>query len=152
MKAGQMASMMDFGRLPSDELEEVQARFVDLRDSASQVPFKEMQKVIERELGERISDLFCEFDPDAAAAACTLRSVLGRSAPGKHRGAVGVLDGVAALGFFDPGDQRIDPSRLLAHVRALNAWYAEDELVTLTREYVSRVLRDAGDPAPSTGI
>jgi predicted unusual protein kinase regulating ubiquinone biosynthesis (AarF/ABC1/UbiB family) len=28
-----------------------------------------MQKVIEHELGERIPDLFCEFDRDAAAAA-----------------------------------------------------------------------------------
>ena len=65
---------------------------------------------------------------------------------GLDRDAAGVHAGVAALGFFDPGDQRIDPSRLLAHVRALNGWYAEDEPVTLTPEYVSRVLRDAGDP------
>jgi predicted unusual protein kinase regulating ubiquinone biosynthesis (AarF/ABC1/UbiB family) len=322
MKAGQMASMMDFGRLPSDEVEEFQARFADLRDSASQVPFKEMQKVIERELGERISDLFSEFDPEAAAAAsigqvyrarlhdgrrvavkvqypgvaAAVRADLQnlglmmlaakRLAPGVDTGAMaaeireriteeldyeheaqtqrafarrwrghpfivipevvtalsrervlvtewvdgmnfmqlkstpqetrdlvgeivfrfffgslyrfgqfsgdphpgnivaledgrvafldfgmtktvpratietelavlragldrdpaGVHAGVAALGFFDAEDQRIDPSRLLAHVRALNAWYAEDEPVTLTPEYVSRVLRDAGDP------
>ena len=71
---------------------------------------------------------------------------------GLDRDAAGVHAGVAALGFFDPGDQRIDPSRLLAHVRALNGWYAEDEPVTLTPEYVSRVLRDAGVPAPSNGI
>ena len=50
------------------------------------------------------------------------------------------------LGFFDPADPRIDPGRLLGHVRALNAWYADDEPVTLTPEYVSRLPRDAGDP------
>ena len=69
MKAGQMASLMDFNRLPSGELDGFQARFEDLRDSAPRVPFKDMQKVIERELGERISEVFCEFDRDAAAAA-----------------------------------------------------------------------------------
>src|SRR5690348_4766988 len=58
MKAGQMASLMDWGGLPSGELGDFQARFEDLRDSAPQVPFKDMQKVIERELGERISDVF----------------------------------------------------------------------------------------------
>jgi predicted unusual protein kinase regulating ubiquinone biosynthesis (AarF/ABC1/UbiB family) len=60
---------MDFNRLPSGGLEEFQARFEDLQDSAPQVPFKDMQKVIEHELGERVSDVFCEFDRDAVAAA-----------------------------------------------------------------------------------
>jgi len=69
MKAGQMASLMDFNGLSSCEVAEFQARFEDLRDSAPRVPFKDMQKVIERDLGERISDVFCEFDRDAAAAA-----------------------------------------------------------------------------------
>jgi hypothetical protein len=35
---------------------------------------------------------------------------------------------------------------LLAHVRSLNAWYGRDESFTLTPEYVSRLLVDAGDP------
>src|SRR5690242_7703991 len=64
MKAGQMGSLMDFGRLPSGELDGFQSRFEDLRDSAPQVPFEDVQKVVERELGERISDVFCEFDQD----------------------------------------------------------------------------------------
>src|SRR5690242_10974744 len=40
MKVGQMASLMDFNRLPSGELDAFQARFEDLRDSAPRVPFK----------------------------------------------------------------------------------------------------------------
>ena len=322
MKAGQMASLMDFNRLPTGELEDFQARFEDLRDSAPQVPFKDMQKVIERELGERISDVFSEFDRDAAAAASIgqvyraklhdgrtvavkvqypgvtaavradlqnlglLMRAAKRFAPGldaaamaseireriteeldyEHEaqaqrafarrwrghpfivipdvvtalcrervlvtewvggmsfkrlktapqatrdrvgeivfrfffgslyrfgqfsgdphpgnfllledGRVAFLDfgltkalprttiqaelgvlragldgdaamvhaGLASLGFFDPADLRIDADRLLAHVRALNAWYADDEPVTLTPQYVSRLMLDAGNP------
>lgn len=322
MKVGQMASLMDFNRLPSGEMERFQSRFEDLQDSAPQVPFKDMQKVIERELDERISDVFCEFDRDAAAAAsigqvyrarlhdgrrvavkvqypgvgaavradlqnlgllmraarrfapgldaatmaseireriseeldyeheaqaqrtfarrwrghpfivvpdvvtalCRERVLVTewvegmsfeglKSAPratrdrvgeivfrfffgslyrfgqfsgdphpgnfllledgrvafldfgmtktvpraaierelgvlraGLDRNADGVHAGLAALGFFDPADPLIDPGRLLAHVCALNAWYADDEPLTLTPEYVSRLLRDAGDP------
>jgi predicted unusual protein kinase regulating ubiquinone biosynthesis (AarF/ABC1/UbiB family) len=322
MKVGQMASLMDFNRLPSGEMERFQSRFEDLQDSAPQVPFKDMQKVIERELGERISDVFCEFDRDAAAAAsigqvyrarlhdgrrvavkvqypgvaaavradlqnlgllmraarrfapgldaatmaseireriseeldyeheaqaqrtfarrwrghpfivvpdvvtalcrervlvtewvegmsfeglksapratrdrvgeivfrfffgslyrfgqfsgdphpgnfllledgrvafldfgmtktvprATIERELGVLRAGLDRNADGVHAGLATLGFFDPADPRIDPGRLLAHVCALNAWYADDEPLTLTPEYVSRLLRDAGDP------
>jgi predicted unusual protein kinase regulating ubiquinone biosynthesis (AarF/ABC1/UbiB family) len=57
-----------------------------------------------------------------------------------------VHEGLASLGFFDRDDPRVDPSRVLAHVRALNAWYAKDEPFTITPEYVSRLLLDAGDP------
>jgi predicted unusual protein kinase regulating ubiquinone biosynthesis (AarF/ABC1/UbiB family) len=322
MKAGQMASLMDFNGLSSGERDGFQARFEDLRDSAPRVPFKDMQKLIERELGERISDVFSEFDRDAAAAAsigqvyrarlhdgrrvavkvqypgvaaavradmqnlgllmraakrfapgldagamaeeireriseeldyeheaqtqrafarrwrghpfivipdvvtalCRERVLVTewvdgmsfkrlRAAPrptrdrvgeivfrfffgslyrfgqfsgdphpgnflvlddgrvafldfgmtktvtrttidgelevlraGLDRDAAGVHAGLAALGFFDPADPRIEPARLLAHVRALNVWYAEDEPVTLTPEYVSRLLLDAGNP------
>ena len=322
MKAGQMASLMDFHGLPLGELDEVQARFEHLRDSAPRVRFKDMEKVLEHELGEPISNVFCEFDQEAAAAASIgqvyrarlhdgrrvavkvqypgvaaavradlqnlglLMRAAKRFAPGLDAGAItaeireriseeldyeheaqtqrafarrwrghpfivipdvvtalcrervlvtewvdgigfqrvqsarsatrdrvgeivfrfffgslyrfgqfssdphpgnfllledgrvafldfgmtktvspptieaelGVLRagldgdatsvhaGLAALGFFDPRDPRIDPARLLAHVRALNAWYAVDEPITLTPEYVSRLLRDAGDP------
>jgi predicted unusual protein kinase regulating ubiquinone biosynthesis (AarF/ABC1/UbiB family) len=58
----------------------------------------------------------------------------------------GVHDGFAALGFFAEGDPRFDPARLLAHVHALNGWYAEDADFTITPEYVSRLMVDAGDP------
>ena len=322
MKAGQMASLMDFGRLPRGEVDAFQARFEDLHDSAPEVPFKDMQTVIERELGERIADVFCEFDREAAAAAsigqvyrarlhdgrrvavkvqypgvaAAVRADLQnlgllvraakRFAPGLDAGAIaaeirerimeeldyeheaqsqrafarrwrghpfivipevvtdlcrervlvtewidgrrftelrsapratrdrvgeivfrfffgslyrfgrfsgdpqpgnfllledgrvafldfgmtktipaaaiegelevlraglehdaaGVHAGLASLGFFDPRDPRIDPARLLAHVRALNSWYADDKPITLTPEYVSRLLLDAGDP------
>jgi predicted unusual protein kinase regulating ubiquinone biosynthesis (AarF/ABC1/UbiB family) len=69
MKVGQMASILDLGGLPPDELEGLHAKLGELRDSAPRVSFKEMRKVIEQDLGEPISSLFAEFDPDAVAAA-----------------------------------------------------------------------------------
>ncbi len=69
MKLGQMASMIDLAGLPADELDGFQAKLGELRDNAPKASFNEMRKVIERDLGDRISNLFAEFDPDAAAAA-----------------------------------------------------------------------------------
>jgi hypothetical protein len=68
-----------------------------------------------------------------------LRAVLELDAHAVH-------SGLSALGFFDPNDPRFDPERVLEHLRALNRWYASDEAFTLTPEYVSALLADAGDP------
>jgi hypothetical protein len=65
---------------------------------------------------------------------------------GLEQDALSAHAGLAALGFFEPHDLRFDPSHVLDHVRALNAWYASDEPVTLTPEYVSGLLAHAGDP------
>jgi predicted unusual protein kinase regulating ubiquinone biosynthesis (AarF/ABC1/UbiB family) len=322
MKMGQVASFMDLHGLPPDELDGFQAKLAELRDSAPRTSFKEMQKVIEQDLDDRISNLFAEFDCDPVAAASIgqvyrarlddgrevavkvqyprvaaavradlqslglLLMAAKRLAPGldvrataaeireriteeldyeheaqaqrafarrwrrhpfivipdvvtdlsrervlvtewvdglrfeqvkaasqatrdrvgeivfrfffgslyrfgqfsgdPHPGnflmlpdgrvafldfgmtktvprraieaEIGVLraalehdadavhEGLAALGFFDPNDPGFEPARLLAHVRALNVWYANDQPITLTPEYVSRLLVDAGDP------
>src|SRR6201987_747189 len=69
MKIGQMASILDRGGLPPDEVERLQAKLGELRDHAPQASFKEMRRVIEQDLGERVEDLFAEFDPNATAAA-----------------------------------------------------------------------------------
>jgi predicted unusual protein kinase regulating ubiquinone biosynthesis (AarF/ABC1/UbiB family) len=322
MKVGQMASMLDLGGLPPDELEALQAKLGELGDRARQAPFKDMRKVIEQDLGDRLGNLFAEFEPDAAAAASigqvyrarlhdgrevavkvqyphiagAVRSDLQnlgmilraakRFAPGldakatalemreriseeldyeheaqaqrtfarrwsghpfiaipkvvtdlcrarvlvtewidgidfeqlkkapqatrdrvgeiilrffygslyrfgqfsadphpgnfllQRDGRVAFLDfgmtktigrtrivaelgliraalahdadgvhaGLAALGFFERDDPRFDPARVLEQVRAINAWYTNDEPVTLTSQYVSALLAHAGDP------
>jgi predicted unusual protein kinase regulating ubiquinone biosynthesis (AarF/ABC1/UbiB family) len=69
MKVGQLAALMDFNRLPGDGRDEFQAKLAQLHDDAPKASFKDMQKVIEQELGDRISNLFADFDPEAAAAA-----------------------------------------------------------------------------------
>jgi predicted unusual protein kinase regulating ubiquinone biosynthesis (AarF/ABC1/UbiB family) len=96
MKAGQMASLMDFNRLPSGELDPFQARFEDLRDSAPRVLFKDMQKVIERELGERIADVFCEFDREATAAASIGQAYRARLHDGRRVAVKVQYPGIAA--------------------------------------------------------
>jgi predicted unusual protein kinase regulating ubiquinone biosynthesis (AarF/ABC1/UbiB family) len=322
MKLGQMASVLDLGGLPADEVERLQAKLGELREQAPQASFKEMRKVIEEDLGDSVEDVFAEFDPDAAAAAsigqvyrarlhdgrevavkvqyprvaaavradlqnlglimraakrlapgidpatmafelrerigeeldyeheaqtqrafarrwrghpfivipnvvmslCRSRVLVtewvdgigferikeapqgtrdrvgeivlrfflgslyrfgrfsGDPHPGNFRlladGRVAFLDfgmtktvargridselavvraalehdahgvhaGLAALGFFEPDDPRFDAERVLHHVRAINAWYMDDEPVTLTPQYVSSLLAHAGDP------
>jgi predicted unusual protein kinase regulating ubiquinone biosynthesis (AarF/ABC1/UbiB family) len=322
MKVGQLAALMDFNRLSNEGRGEFQAKLARLNDSAPEASFKEMRKVIEHDLGDRISTLFSEFDTEAAAAAsigqvfrarlrdgrevavkvqyprvaaavhadlqnlgllmlmakhfapgldakstalevrervteeldyeheaqaqrmfarrwhghpfvaipdvvtdlCRERVLVtewmdgtsferlkiapeatrdrvgeivfrfffgslyrfghfsGDPHPGNflllRDGRVAFLDfgmtktlpratielelgvlraaldgdaarahaGLASLKFFKPDDPRFDPERVLAHVRALNAWYANDEPFTITPGYVSRLMVDAGDP------
>jgi predicted unusual protein kinase regulating ubiquinone biosynthesis (AarF/ABC1/UbiB family) len=69
MKLGQMASILDLGGLPPEEVDRLQAKLGKLRDGAPQVSFRDMRRVIEQDLGERVEDLFAEFNPDAVAAA-----------------------------------------------------------------------------------
>lgn len=69
MKLGQVLSFLDFGVVPEDYREEFQAELAKLRDAAPQVSFEQMGKVIEEDLGERLSSVFADFDEDAIAAA-----------------------------------------------------------------------------------
>jgi predicted unusual protein kinase regulating ubiquinone biosynthesis (AarF/ABC1/UbiB family) len=69
MKVGQVASFIDTGAFPEEFQERIQAKLAELRDSAPRVSFKQMRKVIESELGERLEELFAEFDEEAVAAA-----------------------------------------------------------------------------------
>jgi predicted unusual protein kinase regulating ubiquinone biosynthesis (AarF/ABC1/UbiB family) len=69
MKLGQVMSFLDVGLVPEEYREEFQRKLGKLRDAAPTVTFKDMGKVIEEELGERIKDVFSEFDEEPIAAA-----------------------------------------------------------------------------------
>jgi predicted unusual protein kinase regulating ubiquinone biosynthesis (AarF/ABC1/UbiB family) len=69
MKVGQVASFIDTGAFPEEFQERIQAKLAELRDSAPKVSFKDMRKVIESELDEKLSDVFAEFEEEAIAAA-----------------------------------------------------------------------------------
>jgi predicted unusual protein kinase regulating ubiquinone biosynthesis (AarF/ABC1/UbiB family) len=69
MKVGQIASVIDLDGLPPDVRDRFQAKLASLRDSAPRVSFKDMRKVIEDELGERLEDAFDDFEEEAVAAA-----------------------------------------------------------------------------------
>jgi predicted unusual protein kinase regulating ubiquinone biosynthesis (AarF/ABC1/UbiB family) len=69
MKVGQVVSFIDPHGLPPDELDGFQAKLAELRDSGPRTSFREMKKVLEQDLGDTISNLFADFDPEAVAAA-----------------------------------------------------------------------------------
>src|SRR3954447_25920009 len=60
--------------------------------------------------------------------------------------AAGLHARLVEMGFYAADDPAVDPERLLAHVQALQGFYAEDREFTITRAYVSRIMLDAGDP------
>jgi len=69
MKLGQVLSTIDFTAIPEGEREHFKETLATLRDDVEPVPFKRMRKLVESELGGRLSDSFAEFDEDAFAAA-----------------------------------------------------------------------------------
>jgi predicted unusual protein kinase regulating ubiquinone biosynthesis (AarF/ABC1/UbiB family) len=69
MKVGQVMSFMDTGALPPDVQERFQTKLAALRDSAPKASFKDMRKVIEADLEEKLDDVFDDFEEEALAAA-----------------------------------------------------------------------------------
>ena len=69
MKLGQVMSFLDVGLVPEEHREEFQRELAKLRDAAPTVSFKQMKRVIEDDLEEKIADVFAEFDEEPIAAA-----------------------------------------------------------------------------------
>jgi predicted unusual protein kinase regulating ubiquinone biosynthesis (AarF/ABC1/UbiB family) len=69
MKLGQVMSFLDVGLVPEEYREEFQRKLGELRDAAPKVRFEDMQKVIEEELEEPVSEVFSRFDTEPIAAA-----------------------------------------------------------------------------------
>jgi predicted unusual protein kinase regulating ubiquinone biosynthesis (AarF/ABC1/UbiB family) len=69
MKLGQVLSTVDFDMVPEGERERFKERLAALRDSAPQVPFKDMRKVIIEELGGSLEEHFATFASEPIAAA-----------------------------------------------------------------------------------
>jgi predicted unusual protein kinase regulating ubiquinone biosynthesis (AarF/ABC1/UbiB family) len=104
MKLGQVMSFLDVGLVPEEYREEFQHELAKLRDAAPKVSFKQMRKVIEDDLEDRVGEIFETFDEEPIAAASigqVYRATLRESpaAPGTGRRAVAVkvqYPGVAA--------------------------------------------------------
>jgi predicted unusual protein kinase regulating ubiquinone biosynthesis (AarF/ABC1/UbiB family) len=96
MKVGQVMSFLDVGVVPEEYREEFQRKLAALRDAAPTVTFKEMRKVIEEELDDRLGDIFEEFEEEPIAAA-SIGQVYRAALPDGRRVAVKVqYPGVAA--------------------------------------------------------
>ena len=53
---------------------------------------------------------------------------------------------LAAMGFFDAGDEVVTAERVLEHFRAATGWFGEDRPFTIDRGYVRQVFIDVSDP------
>ncbi|MCL2430683.1 MAG: AarF/ABC1/UbiB kinase family protein, partial [Alphaproteobacteria bacterium] len=69
MKLGQVMSFLDVGLVPEEHREEFQRELAKLRDAAPAVSFKQMRRVIEEDLEEKIGAVFSDFDEEPVAAA-----------------------------------------------------------------------------------
>jgi len=69
MKIGQVLSFLDVGFVGAEHREQFQAKLAALRDSAPNVSFKDMGKVVEGEYGAKLGRVFAEFDQTPIAAA-----------------------------------------------------------------------------------
>ena len=69
MKLGQTFSVIDVGMVPEDFREEFQAKLAKLQAMAEPRPFKDMKKVVEQDLGEKLSATFSDFAEEPIAAA-----------------------------------------------------------------------------------
>jgi predicted unusual protein kinase regulating ubiquinone biosynthesis (AarF/ABC1/UbiB family) len=69
MKLGQVMSFLDVGLVPDEYREDFQRKLAALRDAAPKVSFKDMRKVVEADLGGKLSEFFSDFDEEAIAAA-----------------------------------------------------------------------------------
>jgi predicted unusual protein kinase regulating ubiquinone biosynthesis (AarF/ABC1/UbiB family) len=69
MKVGQTLSAVDLGLVPEEIRPEFQEILASLQQDAEPVSFKSIQKVVEDDLGERLSSAFAQFEPEPIAAA-----------------------------------------------------------------------------------
>src|SRR3954463_8500641 len=69
MKVGQVLSTVDFTAIPESEREDFKATLAALRDDVPPLPFKKVRKLLEEELGGKVSDHFETFEEEAFAAA-----------------------------------------------------------------------------------
>ncbi len=69
MKIGQVLSTVDFDLVPEGDREEFKQRLAALRDDAPRVAFKDMRKVLEKDLGGKVAEFFTAFDETPIAAA-----------------------------------------------------------------------------------
>src|SRR3954468_3841430 len=69
MKVGQVLSTVDFTALPEEERERFKQTLASLRDDVPPLPFRDVERLLSEELGERPAAVFAEFEEDAFAAA-----------------------------------------------------------------------------------
>jgi predicted unusual protein kinase regulating ubiquinone biosynthesis (AarF/ABC1/UbiB family) len=153
MKVGQVLSFLDVGMVPEEYREEFQRKLAVLRDAAPTVTFRDMRKVIEEELGERLSDVFEEFDEEAIAAASIGQVYRARLTDGRAVAVKVQYPGVAAavradmqnLGLILRLVKRIapgmDPKAIGEEIRARVQEELDYELEAQNQRTLARIFR-----------
>jgi predicted unusual protein kinase regulating ubiquinone biosynthesis (AarF/ABC1/UbiB family) len=154
MKVGQVMSFLDVGLVPEEYRAEFQHKLAALRDAAPIVSFKDMRKVIEKELDQPIGEVFADFDEQPIAAA-SIGQVYRASLPGGRLVAVkvqypGVASAVRAdmqnLGLILRLAKRIapgmDPKAIGNEIRNRIEEELDYELEAQNHRTLARIFRD----------
>jgi predicted unusual protein kinase regulating ubiquinone biosynthesis (AarF/ABC1/UbiB family) len=153
MKVGQVMSFLDIGLVPEEYRDEFQRKLAALRDAAPAVTFKQMRRVIEDELGERLADVFDEFDEEPIAAASIGQVYRARLSDGREVAIKVQYPGVAAavradmqnLGLILRLAKRIapgmDPKAIGAEIRDRIEEELDYELEAQNQRAMARIFR-----------
>ncbi len=154
MKVGQVMSFLDVGLVPEDYREEFQRKLAALRDAAPTVTFRDMRQVIEEELGEKVGDIFEDFDEEPVAAASIGQVYRARLSDGRDVAVKVQYPGVAAavradmqnLGLILRLAKRIapgmDPKAIGAEIRNRIEEELDYELEAQNQRTLNRIFRD----------
>ena len=153
MKVGQVMSFLDVGLVPEDYRDEFQRKLAALRDAAPTVNFKDMRKVIEQQLDERLSEVFDEFEEEPIAAASIGQVYRARLTDGRRVAVKVQYPGVAAavradmqnLGLILRLVKRIapgmDPQAIGQEIRNRVAEELDYELEAQNQRTLARIFR-----------
>src|SRR3954471_3037499 len=89
---------------------------------------------------------FLDFGLTKRVSMAHVEAEMGIIRAGLEGDADALYDRLADLGFYDRDRVQIEAARLLEHVQLLQGWYSHDGEFQLTREYVSELMLQAGDP------
>jgi predicted unusual protein kinase regulating ubiquinone biosynthesis (AarF/ABC1/UbiB family) len=136
MKLGQVMSFLDVGLVGEEYREEFQHELAKLRDAAPTVSFKQMRRVIEDDLEERVSTVFEDFDEEPIAAASIGQVYRARLREDGREVAVKVqYPGVAAA-------VRADLQNLDMIMRLLKRMTPQLDVKAITREIRERIAEE----------
>ncbi|MGK2938779.1 MAG: ABC1 kinase family protein [Solirubrobacteraceae bacterium] len=154
MKVGQTLSAVDLGLVPEEIRPEFQEILAQLQQDGKPMPFKQIRKVIEEDLGDRVDALFAEVDETPLAAASIGQVHRARTLDGRdvvikvqypgiaeaiHADMQNLKLGLKLLSAIAPG---IDTGAIADEVRERIAEELDYELEAQNQRAMARVYRD----------